>query len=539
MLFRSGGTSTLQNPTHPFSAAGTYTVALTATNSSGSDTTSKVVTVTTASGGVSAVRFLPIVLDVTGRARYVSELTLANRGTTEAAVTLQYTAATAFGGSGSGSASLTLAAGRQLVVEDAIGYLRTKGLSIPTGNQGGSLRVTFENLSAAEAAHAGVRITAPSENGRAGVAYVGPLVTELPTGTSRLYGLRRTTDDRTNVALANASTTASVTLRVTLNDGGGSGTPVVLPDVTLGAGQWSQLDDVLAGTGITEGWATVTVVSGSGPYYAYAVFNDNGTNDGSFAAYEAGEATEARLVPVIVETGTYTSELVLGNPSSQARTVEMTYVESLSPSAGAGGTATETLAAGEQRRIPSVVEYLRGKVTGAIGAAGGSYAGALSVRFTSGGSTASGFAGARTGSPAKTVSGRYGLYYAGPGTSGRAQGAAWVYGLRQDTAVRANVAVSASPENASSVRVHVEVWNGSTGQLAGTSETMTLAPGGWKQWANLLPTYGVTQGYVRVVNESGAGSFVAYGVVNDGAAPGSATGTDDGSFIPAVPAAAY
>jgi phosphatidylethanolamine-binding protein (PEBP) family uncharacterized protein len=363
-------------------------------------------------------------------------------------------------------------------------------------------------------------------------------VTELPTGTSRLYGLRRTADDRTNVAFANASASTPVTLRVTLNDGSGSGSPVVLPDVTLAAGQWAQVDDVLAGTGITEGWATVAVVSGSGPYFAYAVFNDNGTNDGSFAAYESAEASEARLVPVVVETGTYASELVLCNPSAQARTVELTYVESLSPSAGAGGTATETLVAGEQRLIPSVLEYLRGKVTGTIGASGGSYAGTLTARFASGGSTASGFAGARTGSPAKTVSGRYGLYYAGSGTSGRAQGAAWIYGLRQDTAVRANVAVSASPENGTSVRVHVEVWNGATGQLAGTTETATLAPGAWKQWANLLPTYGVTQGYVRVVNESGAGSFVAYGVVNDGAAPGSATGTDDGSFVPAVPVAA-
>jgi len=58
---------------------------------------------------------------------------------------------------------------------------------------------------------------------------------------------------------------------------------------------------------------------------------------------------------------------------------------------------------------------------------------------------------------------------------------------------------------------------------------------GETQWANLLPAYGVMQGYVRIVNESSSGSFVGYGVVNDGASPGSATGTDDGSFIPAIP----
>ncbi|MCK6686041.1 MAG: YbhB/YbcL family Raf kinase inhibitor-like protein, partial [Thermoanaerobaculia bacterium] len=146
------------------------------------------------------------------------------------------------------------------------------------------------------------------------------------------------------------------------------------------------------------------------------------------------------------------------------------------------------------------------------------------------------YAGARTGSPAKSISGRYGLYYGATGTSGRASSGAWVYGLRQDTVVRANVAVSASPENTTTIRVQLEVYDGETGKLAGRTETVTLAAGAWKQWSNLLPAYGVTQGYVRIVNESSSGTFVGYGVVNDGASPGSATGTDDGSFIPAVPA---
>ncbi|MFN7989649.1 MAG: SUMF1/EgtB/PvdO family nonheme iron enzyme [Thermoanaerobaculia bacterium] len=491
-----------------------------------------------ASSTTGVTRFLPIVLDVTGRARYVSELTLANRGSSSASVTLLYTAASAFGGQGSGSVSLSLAAGRQLVLDDAIGSLRSSGLSIPSGNQGGSLRVTFANVSSADAAYAGVRITAPSENGRAGVAYVGPLLEALPSSTSWLYGLRSSSEDRTNVAFANASTSSSVTLRLTLVNGNGSSEKHVFDDVTLGPGQWAQLDDVFVGTGFSQGYASVSVVSGSGPYFAYAVFNDNGTNDGSFAPFESEPApSEARLVPVVVETGTYSSELVLANTSSTARTVELSYVESLSPSQGAGGTTTESLAAGEQKILPSILDLLRTKV-GSIGPSGGSYAGSLSARFLSGGNLVAGYAGARTGSPARSGTGRYGLFYAGVGTSSRASSAAWVYGLRQDSLVRTNVAVAASPENSSSITVHAEVWNGSTGSLAGTTDSVTLSPGGWKQWANLLPTYGVAQGYVRVVSDSSSGSFTAYAVVNDGPAPGSANGTDDGSFVPAVNVAA-
>jgi formylglycine-generating enzyme required for sulfatase activity len=488
-------------------------------------------------GEPSVTRFVPIVLDVTGRARYTSELSLANRGTTEASVQLLYTAATAFSGQGSGTVSLSLGAGRQIVLDDAIGYLRSKGLSIPTGNQGGSLRVTFDNLSSSAAAYAGVRITSPSENGRAGVSYVAPRIEDLPTAaTSWLHGLRSSSQDRTNVAFANASTSSSVTLRLTLLNGDGSSQNVVFPDVTLGPGQWTQVNDVFIGTGFSQGYASVSVVSGSGPYFAYAVFNDNETNDGSFAPFEVDPApSEARLLPVVVETGPYTSELVLTNTSTSAKTVELSYVESLSPGQGAGGVATVALAPGEQQVISSVLDELRGKVTGTIGPKGGSYAGSLSARFLSGGSLAAGYAGARTGSPARSGTGRYGLFYGGVGTSSRATSAAWVYGLRQDATVRANVAVAASPENPDSVSVYVEVYDGATGRLAGTTAKVSLAAGGWKQWANLLPTFGVTQGYVRVVNETSSGTFAAYAVVNDGPAPASPSGTDDGSFVPGVP----
>ncbi|MBK9966652.1 MAG: DUF1566 domain-containing protein [Holophagales bacterium] len=491
--------------------------------------------------GATATLFLPVVLDVTGRARYTTELTLANRGTTDATVDLAYTAAASFGGQGSGTVSVALAAGRQLVLEEAIGFLRSSGLPIPDGSQGGTVRASFSGLSKADAAFAGVRVTAPSEGGRAGVACVAPRLEELPTGTSWLYGLRKTVQDRTHVALANASTVDPVTLRLALvngnGTGGGNAPETTLPDVTLGPGQWVQLDDVFAGAPFSGGYARVTVVSGTGPYYAYAVFNDEVTNDGSFVPFTAGpEVRESLLVPVVVETGVYTTELVLTNPGAATLDVELTYVESLSPEKGAGGVAIETLAPGEQKILPQFLDLLRGKVTGAIGPKGeASYAGTLAVRFLEAGAAAPGIVGARTGSPSRSGEGHYGLYYGAVGTSSRATGEALVHGLRQDDEVRANVAVAASLENAGNVTLFAEVYDGETGALAGTSAKVSLPPGGWTQWAGLLPAFGLPQGYVRVVNETATGTFVAYGVVNDGATPESSAGTDDGSYVPAVP----
>lgn len=44
-------------------------------------------------------------------------------------------------------------------------------------------------------------------------------------------------------------------------------------------------------------------------------------------------------------------------------------------------------------------------------------------------------------------------------------------------------------------------------------------------------TQGTTQGYVRVRRISGKNPFLAYGVINDGGAPGQRSG--DGAFVPA------
>ena len=485
--------------------------------------------------GESAVRFLPVVLDVAGTSHYTSEADFANRGTSDASVELSYTASSAFGGVGSGSVTIGLPAGRQVVLDDVIAFLRARGLPIPAGNQAGTVRATFSDLSSADAGVAVVRITAPSEKGRAGVAYVAPRLEELPTGRTWLYGLRRNDRDRTNVALSNASPTETITLRLVLTSAAGDGAGFSFPDVRLGPGQYAQLDDVFRGRPFDEGYAFVSVVSGSGPYMAYAVVNDNGTNDGSFVSFEP-EAAQAgpRLLPVVVEAGPYASELVLANPSTESRTVELTYVESLTPEKGAGGVALEPIGPGEQKRIPDVFAYLRSHSTGRIGPKGeAGYAGTLTARFLSGGTTVTaGVAGARTSSPARTLAGYYGVSYPGVASTAAATSQAWVFGLRQDALVRANVAVAAPADATGPVTLGLEVYDGETGRRAGVSEDVTLAPGGWKQLENLLPRFGVRQGYVRVVRRSSSGSFVAYGVVNDGPYPDSASGTDDGTYLP-------
>jgi hypothetical protein len=483
----------------------------------------------------STTKIVPIVLDVAGSGEhFTTELALANRGTTVASVALTYTPAAALGATGGGSTIVTLAAGRQLVVPDVLAYLRGQGLAVPAGsNQGGTLLAVFSGLSSSDAAYAVARTTTPSGSGRAGLAYHGIDLVSAQSGTSYLYGLRSTANDRSNLALVNAGSNAPVTLRVTLYSGvAGDGRTFVLnPDTTLAAGQWSQVSRVLDLAGFTNGYARIDLLSGTGPYVAYAVINDNATNDGSYVAAEpASMPAEMRLLPVLVESTTYQSELVLTNSSATAQTALLSYVESASPAGGAGGTVTLSFQAGEQKIIPGAVDYLRSNHI-SIGPKGSAtFAGALSVTFKSGANVSSGFVGARTAAPVGgTGPGEYGLFYPGIGPSFAALAEAWVYGLEQDTGERSNLAIANLGDAGDAVAFRVDVYDGNTGLLAGSTSPAPLAPGGWSQINAVLQSFGVANGYAHVVKLSGSSRFLVYGVVNDGGFPGQ--GTSDGSYV--------
>jgi hypothetical protein len=485
--------------------------------------------------GASATKLVPIVLDVAGvgSSRYTTELTLANRGTTPAAVTLTYTPAASLGAAGGGTANVNLGAWRQLVVPDVLAYLRGQGLEIPAGsNQGGTLLAVFSGLTSADAAFAAARTTTPSGAGRAGLSYPAVDTAGAPTQPTYLYGLRSDAADRTNLALVNANTSAAVTLRVTLYaaDAGDSRSYVLTPDTTLGPLQWVQIGRVLDLAGYANGYAKVEIVSGAGPYVAYAVVNDNTTNDGSYVAAEPGALpAEPRLLPVIVENAAFQTELTLTNPLSSPQTATLTYVESASPGSGVGGSVTLNLAAGEQKIIPGAIDTLR-RSGAAIGPKGPTYAGALSVKFTNAGARSSGFAGARTAAPVGGAGpGEYGLFYPGTGPSSAAVWEAWVYGLQQNEASRSNLAVSNLGDAGDFGTFRVDVYDGDTGLLAGSTSLASLAPGGWAQLNAVLQSFGVANGYAHVVKLSGNSRFLVYGVVNDGATPGQ--GTSDGSYV--------
>jgi glucose/arabinose dehydrogenase len=473
--------------------------------------------------GISAVRLVPVVVDVVGRfgAHFVSELTVGNRGTMDASVDVTFTAATALGSSGSGTVTETVPMGRQLVFADVLEYLRGKGLAIPAGSQGGTLRLVFRGISSGDAAFASVRTLAVVPGGRAGLAYPAPSPGETAEAGISLFGLREDAAFRSNLALVNAADPAgrtSVILQVTLTSGDpGDGRRFALAPVSLQAGQWMQFNQVLERAGMSNAWATVERVGGVDPFYAYAVVNDNVTDDGSFVApVPVGRTTDGLTLPVAVHTGVFTTELVLTNAGTSP--LRLSFL-------GFPADKDAILLPREQRFIADVLSYL------------GSSASAMPLEiFSSNGGAAAFHANARTFSSA-AGGGTVGVAYPGITGAGGALSEAWILGLKQDGLARSNLAFGsvappgAFPGTPPTLTLSVDFFDGDSGVLRGSrSVTLVAASLDWLQLNAPLSSFGIRNGYVRVRAPAGnPWQFFAYGVVNDGAGPGQGTG--DGSYL--------
>jgi hypothetical protein len=243
-----------------------------------------------------------------------------------------------------------------------------------------------------------------------------------------------------------------------------------------------------------------------------------------------GRAAADQIVPVVVETPVFESELVLTNPSSVSVNASLVYTEALAFPRSTKPAVALTLGPKEQRILPGIIELLRTSLPeGTIGPRGPQYAGSLRVTF-SGTGVLDPFVGARTAAPA-SGGGQYGFFSPGLSANQAAVSEAWVHGLRQDGLTRSNLAlVNAGP---SGVTLVYEVFDGDSGVKNGTSQPLTLPPWGWAQVNGVLPRFAVSNGYVRVTRSSGGPLFLVYGVVNDGAFSGAAT--DDGSYVAMSP----
>ena len=473
--------------------------------------------------------FVPVLLTSAGRndAFFTSELTLTNRGTEEA--TLHYTY-TADAGGGSGSGTDTLAPGQQRIQPNAIDYLSGLGIPIPSsGNRIGTLRV---EVSASSQVSLTTRTTTDVPDGRAGLAY--PSIAEAEGFQEAVYlcGLRENLQDRSNVAFQNmgAPDEGSIALRTTVYSGEADDTSsLVVGEVELQPGGFHQYSGLLGRLGTpAQGYVKVEKVEGEAPFYAYGVINDNFNSDGSFVFPLTASSlvgTSGQTLPVIIETGTFQSELTLTNFSASEKTADFSFVAEAVDTGDDTATFSLSLKAGQQLILPDIVEELRRQEVDGIGRANRAFVGALFATPAEG--DMSGIVvGARTGAPDQRGA-QYSLFYNGVPYGSASVESAWIYGLQQNAENRSNLALVNTGEiDDSSSTFEITIYDGS-GESRPRTRSVTLGPRRWTQENGILGN--ISQGYVQVRKVSGNNPFVTYGVINDGGRPGERSG--DGAFL--------
>ena len=476
--------------------------------------------------------FVPVILSSAGRNQslFTSELTLTNRGDGE--VKLDYTY-TAHRGGGSGRAEEVLGAGEQKIETDALTYLAGLGVPIPeTGNRIGTLRVEVPLGSEVEAV---VRTTTVVPEGRAGLAYLGVPEEECFDEAVYLCGLRQNSRDRSNVAFQNMGVPeeGAITLRTTVYSGEAADAMArELDDVTLDPGAFHQYSGLLGR--VENGYVKVERVEGDAPFYAYGVINDQANSDGSFVFPVTAsllEGVAGQTLPVIVETSAFRSELTVTNFSEEPRTLDFQFVAEGIEGDDKRAGFSMTLEAGKQEIVADLVAELRNRGVAGLGTTRGFYAGALFVVAESG--DMSGIViGARTGS--QGGGGSYSVFYNAVPFGEAFSREAWVDGLQQNEENRSNLALVNTGEVDESASVfHLEIYDGETGLLEETVVTKPIPARGWHQIDGILlrSNPDTRQGYIRIEKVSGENPFLAYGVVNDGGAPGERSG--DGAYLPA------
>ncbi|MBL8112327.1 MAG: hypothetical protein JNK60_05545, partial [Acidobacteria bacterium] len=303
--------------------------------------------------------------------------------------------------------------------------------------------------------------------------------------------------------------------------------------VTLAPGEFRQLNRVLTlgGPSVANGYVRVRRISGTAPTVVYGVVNDGaasggGTSDGSFVP--SGGVTTEGLVPIVLDVpaaSRFRTELVLANPTAEARLVSLRYASAPAFGVRTSGTATTTLAPGRQLVIADAIAFLRSN--GVPIPSGAAVGGTLAV------SGASALARTFNPNPDATVGGTFGVAYPAVPAEQRARRSALVFGLRHDESVRSNLALADARAETATREYVIDVYDGDhASEAPAFTLRRSLQGGDWIQIDAILRAgpEPLRTGWARVRVEGTASTFVTYGVVNDGPEPGK--GTSDGSYLP-------
>jgi hypothetical protein len=232
-------------------------------------------------------------------------------------------------------------------------------------------------------------------------------------------------------------------------------------------------------------------------------------------------------VPSIVESGSYSTELFVVNTGGTARNVFMTLVCPVCPPAAAAGYIVPAHGTILFSSVPDILRsgYTIPRPMG-VGV----------LPFTAnGGSTLQDIVALARTSSVVGGQGAFGVAYPGIRVTQGAPASAWISAMQQTATTRSNLAfVNLGAADSNPIGLRLEIWDGDTGAQVALVDDPRLAAipaNGFVQINAFLSSLapGVSNAYVKVTRITGANTFLAYGVVNDGGNPGERTG--DGAYV--------
>lgn len=491
--FGDGNSSSSRNPSHVFTAAGTYHVTLTASSSSSSASRTRTVIVS------AEPRFrsvLPVAAQTAGvgSTYWRTELSIFNAGPRGVTVDLRF-----LPGAGGAGQSRRISLNRDATVtwENALRDL----FGVSAGS--GALLIESVDYAGTPDLRVSSRTFTDGTTGTYG-QFVPDQLSSDEAATLYLSGIDSNATFRTNLGLANASDRGNEVV-VTLYES--TGALVGETRINLAPGSFQQtalttLFPAAAGRNLSSMSARLRASSGSG-WYAYASVVDNRSQDPVYLRALPSSASRDQVIPAVGRTagaaGTFwRSDVSIFNPGTSSVTASMYFLAAGSNNSSAAPKAV-TVPAGRTVRIADVLST--------FGVASGS--GALRLVNSTGTLVVS----SRTYTT-RNDGGSYGQSIDAV-LAGNFSGAAAVTGLKSTSTYRTNVGLVNS---GTSPITAVVTLHRADGSVAGTTR-VGLGPRSQTQatLAALFPNVNAaTLGNVTVrARSEGGATLFAYGSVID------------------------
>jgi PKD repeat protein len=480
--FGDGGTSSVQNPTHSFTAPGTYTVTLTASNASNSSIATKQVVVSAATPFRS---LLPVAAQNSGAGgtSWRTELTLFNAGSQGANATITFLP----GAAGEiRTKSLFLAPRQSVTYASALEEL------FDLTDAGGALAVEATSAGTSADLRVTSRTFTPGGNGTYGQS-VPDVATSALSKTLYVTGLVSGAAYRTNVGLVNRSDVAMATTLTLLTDNGAviASKSMAIPAQSF---QQSALAAIFPEIGnVAHDVLTLRVAASSDAAIgAYASVVDNKTQDPVYIQGVPAPTGGSAMIPVVGRSpganGTYwRSDVTLYNPGSTQMSLGLRY---------RGTTKLLSLGAGDTRVLADVLAM--------FGITSGS--GPLEVLWTSA------VGPVMTSRTYTSVSGGGTYGQSIDPAAGFARGV-YVPGLRHDTNYRTNIGFVNGGATAETFTVRLLAPAGN--EIARTNVTLAAGEPSQNAVTTLFPGVSLPAGFAMHVEGDSSASLYAYASMVD------------------------